>query len=345
MGKGTKMLTSQVTLRDIASRTGYSVTTVSKALRNHPDIPAKTQQSIIQTAKDMGYVVNTMASALRSGYTRSLALIVSDISNPLFGIICKEIESYAAKHEYSIIIYNTDEQENNELKAIENAISKSVDGILLTPCQTSNASLELLAQYKKPCVLIGRYFDDYPMDAILFDDENGGYLAGKHLIEQGFKNIIMLNAPGNSSARDRSRGFQQAIQEDSSVKGHVIEATSALCGVNDVALNECIDTHFDALFAYSDLIALEAVSILKKQGRYSHNIGIIGYDDIVSDFTIPFSLSSISFSKKELGIELIDLLLKRIQGDYSDFPCQKNVTANLVIRDSTIPISSSQIYP
>ena len=104
----------RITLRDIANATGYSVNTVSKALRDMPDLSEQTKNTIRETAQRMGYVMNDMASALRSGYSNVLALIVSDISNPFFGILCKEVEQQAAKYNYTVIVFNTEEDADRE---------------------------------------------------------------------------------------------------------------------------------------------------------------------------------------------------------------------------------------
>lgn len=324
----------RITLRDIANATGYSVNTISKALRDTADLSAQTKASIRETARSMGYVMNDMASALRSGYSGVLALIVSDISNPFFGILCKEIEQQAAKHGYTVIVFNTEEQEDREDRAIRTVLSKNVDGILLTPSQHSTKSIELLLQWNKPCVLVGRYFSHLPTDAVLFDDENGGYLAGKHLVEQGYRRILMLNAPSNSSAAQRAKGFCRAIEE-AAVTGKVVTLDSPLGGVSRVLAQEYTQFQFDAIFAYSDLLAMEAVSCLPEMGIDPYSIGIVGFDDIQSRLALPFPLTSVSAGKAAFGDALITLLMSRINGDTDAPPTHKVLPTQLVIRKST----------
>lgn len=326
--------TQRVTLRDIAQATGYSVNTISKALRDMPDLSSQTKAVIQETARNMGYVMNDMASALRSGYSGVLALIVSDISNPFFGILCKEIEQQAAKYHYTVIVFNTEEQEAREEQAIRTALSKNVDGILLTPSQHSTKSIELLIQWKKPCVLIGRHFSQLPTDAVLFDDENGGYLAGKHLIEQGYRRILMLNAPHNSSAIDRARGFNRALAE-ANVSGKTITLDSPLGGISQILAQEYAQYHFDAIFAYSDLLAMEAVTCLQQMGIAPQSIGIVGFDDIQSRLALPFPLTSVSAGKAAFGDALVSLLMSRIDGSTQESPIQKILPTQLIIRSST----------
>ena len=325
----------RITLKDVATATGYSVNTVSKALRDAPDLNTQTKAAICAAAREMGYVVNDMASALRSGYSNVLALIVSDISNPFFGILCKEVEQQAAKYNYTVIVFNTEEDSAREDRAIRTALSKNVDGVLLTPSQHSAEGIRLLQEMGKPCVLIGRFFADLSADAVLFDDENGGYLAGKHLTEQGYRNILMLNAPYNSSARDRAAGFARAMAEAPGVRSRTITLDSPLGGVAQVLSSEYQKEPFDAIFAYSDLLAMEAASTLEQLGICPGKIGLVGFDDIQSRLSLPMPLTSVSVGKAAFGQALVSLLMRRIGEDNGDFPSRIVLPTSLTIRKST----------
>ena len=131
----------RITLREVAQETGFSVNTISKALRDAPDLSAQTKRLIQDAAKRLGYVANNMASALRSGHSNVLALIISDISNPFFGILCKEIEQQAARHGLTVIVFNTEEDPEKEDRAIRTALSQSVDGFLLVPSRNGEETL------------------------------------------------------------------------------------------------------------------------------------------------------------------------------------------------------------
>ena len=329
----------RVTLRDIAKATGYSVNTVSKALRDMPDLAEQTKEHIRTVAGDMGYVANNAASGLRSGRSNVLALIISDISNPFFGILCKEVEQQAANFNYTVVVFNTEEDALREEYAIRTALSQNVDGILLTPSQHDTKGIALLQELGKPCVLIGRYFSDMEADAVLFDDENGGYLAGKHLIDRGYRNILMLNAPHNSSARDRERGFVQAMRSAPETQYRIVTLESALGGVADVLEAEYAKKKFDAVFAYSDLLAMEVASVLKHKKTDGRAIGLVGFDDIQSRLVLPFDLTSVSVGKAAFGEALATLLMKRISGDFENYPMRIVLPTKLVARSSTEKIA------
>lgn len=125
----------QIGLKDIADRTGYSINTVSHALRGIEDIGEETRHFILKTAKELGYVPNSIAKSMRLGYTKTIAVIIGDISNPHFAIITKEIETTANRLGYSVFLLNTNEDETQEENAIRSAIAHGIDGIIICLCR------------------------------------------------------------------------------------------------------------------------------------------------------------------------------------------------------------------
>ena len=327
--------THRITLRHIAQKTGYSVNTVSKALRDAADISDLTKEYIRTTARHMGYVANDMASALRSGFSNVLALIISDISNPFFGILCKEIEQQAARYNYTVIVFNTEENAQREERAIRTALSKNVDGVLLTPSQHSAEGITLLQEMGKPCVLMGRYFPRQQTDAVLFDDEEGGFLAGKHLTDCGYRNLLMLNAVGNTSAQDRANGFIRAVAQTPEAKNRIVPLKSPLGGCSDILRQEYEKEPFDAIFAFSDLLAMEAVCALDQMAIPFGQIGVAGFDDIQSRLALPMPLTSVGVDAAIFATTLVDLLMRRISGDAEDFPQRIVLPVTLSVRNST----------
>lgn len=180
-----------VTLKDIAAKTGYSVNTVSRALRDKDDIAVETREMIQRTAREMGHVSNTLAASLRLGYTNTMAVILGDISNPHFSIMMKEIEGYAWKAGYTSILFNTNENEELELAAIQSALNKNVDGIIICPAQKTPDNLIYLKESGVPFVLIGRRDEAYSY--VVCNDELGGFQATKELLAAGHRDILLLH--------------------------------------------------------------------------------------------------------------------------------------------------------
>ena len=134
----------RVTLKDIAEKTGFTVNTVSQALRGSPKLREETKAAIRAAAKELGYVHNALAGSLRSGSSRTIAIIVGDTSNLRFSIQLHAFELAFRTLGYQVIVMNTDETAQYELDAVKNAVRSSVDGVLLCPCQKSRAAIALL---------------------------------------------------------------------------------------------------------------------------------------------------------------------------------------------------------
>ncbi|MCI8361455.1 MAG: LacI family transcriptional regulator [Clostridiales bacterium] len=326
-----------VTLRDIAVATGFSINTVSHALKEKPDISKQTRALIQKTAQEMGYIGNASASFLRSGISKTIAIILGDISNPHFSIMVREIETYIRELGYTPFILNTDEDEENEYKAILSAVQKNVDGIILCPVQRSRENIRFLQKTGVPFVLIGRRFAGEDADYVVCDDENGGYIAAKYLLELGHRDILFLNGPLHiSSAAERLQGYQRAFKEMGvACRPELIYSGSSQAGGWGDVLAQALKQHpsVTALLAFSDLIAWESILALKNMGlRVPKDISVMGFDDIQSRFRFPVLLTTVSSSKRTMATAAAELLLKKIQEDARE---QIVLKTKLIVREST----------
>ena len=306
----------KVTLKDIAVKAGFSTITVSKALRNHQDISENTRQFIKQIAAELGYVKNASATSLRTGSTYTLAFIIGDITNPFFGILARYVEQHAKAEGYTIIVMNTDEVPEKELDAVKAAISSNVDGVLIVPCQKDDTAIRLMESHNLPYVLIGRYFPECTRHTVTIDDYSGGYQAATHLLDQGYTRILMLNAePDLSASTERFRGYQQAhldrgIIPDSSLCVYG-KSTTGEC---EETLEKCASVSFDALFAYNDILAFQAITLLEKKGyRIPQDLAVVGFDDISSHVGYLPPITSVSVPFDNLAESSVNQILAQIK--------------------------------
>lgn len=306
----------KITLADIAKETGYSINTVSHALHDKPDISEKTKVYIVETAEKMGYIANASAGALRSGRSKSAAIIVGDISNPHFSIMMKEMENRLREYGYNAIIINTDEDETKERAAIVSAISKNVDGVLLCPVQKTRANVEFLEREGIPYVLFGRRFEDMEANYVICDDVNGGFAAAEHLIKYNHKKIMFLNAPCCiSSARDRLAGIQNAFQKYGVSPGGFVSAEISITESED-EIKQMLEQHPECtgIICFSDLIAMQVCYFLKQMGKnVPEDISVIGFDNIASKYYFPLMITSVTSSKTKMSVKSVDVLLDIIE--------------------------------
>lgn len=335
-----------VTLKDLAAVTGYSVNTVSRALRGKDDIAADTRDKIKAAAAQMGYVNNAMAASLRSGRSNIIAVILGDVSNPHFSIMTREIEKRAAAHGYNAFLLNTNEDETQEQEAIQSAVNKNVDGILICPSQHSPRNLGLLMDYGLPFVQIGRYTPGLPASYVVCNDELGGYQATKYLLDKGHRRVAMLGGPAYiSSAAERLAGYHRAHREAGvPVQEELVRQVPVTAGgaahTVDVLLDE--NPGFSAIFAFSDMIAWEAWAQLVRRGcQVPKDYSLVGFDNIQSRIAIPHRLSTISTQKATMAETAVDCLVGKMKGvplpEGCAAVCRHVIPTRLVAGETVLP--------
>jgi LacI family transcriptional regulator len=291
---------------------GYSVNTISRALRDKDDIAPDTAKEIKKIATKMGYINNAAAVSLRLGYTNMIAVILGDISNPHFSIMMKEIENRARVDGYDSFLMNTNEDPEMEREAIHAALNKNVDGIIICPSQHDDSNIRYLIDTGIPFVQIGRHFDLPGASYVICNDELGGYQATKYLLDKGHRDIVMLNGPSYiSSAKERQDGYRRALKE------YGVKYRQRL--VRESSLTDCSEAiekmlreklKFTALFAFSDMLAWGAWTFLRKFGLVvPDDCSIVGFDNIQSRFSIPFRLTTIRSYKAKMSTSAVEYLL------------------------------------
>jgi LacI family transcriptional regulator len=310
----------KVLLSDIAKRTGYSVNTVSHALRDMPDISEATKAKIKAVADEMGYIANASASFLRSGKSYCVAAIVSDISNPHFSVMIKEMESALREKGYSMFVLNTDEDSEMELEAVKTTLGKNVDGIIICPVQKDKKSIDLIRSHSVTCVTIGRYFEGEDIPYVVCDDRYSGYLAAKHLISEKRSQILFLNGDSHiSSAAERLAGVQDAVKEAGFDPDCLIVKTiPVMHSASDDSIAQLIHGHTEntGIICFSDLIAMRVCRILKQLGiKIPQDVSIIGFDNIASKYPLQLAISSVTSSKTLMSNQAITTLLALIEGE------------------------------
>lgn len=329
-----------VTLKDVALRTGFTVNTVSRVMNHRDNIAPQTRELILKTAKELGYVGNSLAGSLRSGMSGTVAIIISDVSNPLFGILVKEIDALLRKMDYCAFVLNTNEKEDLEEKAIYLALNKKVDGVIICPTQHTHDALNLFDANGVPYVLMGRCFGTPEENCVTWDDKKGGYLATTHLIRKGHRSILLLNGPQYiSSAKERLAGYQQALAEHDIPFDPGLVRQCRLTSQNARALISkqlCDGPKFTAVFAFNDLIAFEAISALNDLGyRVPEDIAVVGFDNIQSKLSLPFPLTTVDTPKTEMAHRAVELLLDRIKDTNRIHEHHILLDTSIVVRQST----------
>ena len=331
----------RVTLQDIARETGYSVNTVSHALRRKDDIAPKTAEHIRQVARQMGYTVNLLASSLRSGRTRVLAIIIGNISNPYFGILTDYIQDVMANQKYKLMIMCSREDPQTELDAVRSVIASRVDGVLLFPTADSTSAIRLLREARIPLVLMARNLEACEIDCVVADEIAGARMVTQHLIEAGGRRLAMLsNHDVVYSFQKRLEGFHRACDEagipETQRRVCVFDQDEAALSLPQRLLNLKREG-FDSLFVFCDEEAWHVIdAIHKTNGLEASDFRIAGFDNLGAWLSYPIPLCSVGCDYEDMARQGLSLLRSRIH-DYDRPPQRVVCPVQLVCRGSCRP--------
>ena len=202
------------TISDVAQRAGVSAMTVSRVINNSGYVSATTRQRVERAIAELGYVPNALARQLRSKRTKTLALIVSDITNPFFTTIARGVEDVAAPRGFSVMYCNTDESAAKEAQYLRVLIERQVDGVLFVPTRGTTASFRTLRAHRMPVVVLDRRVTDRRVDSVRCDSEAGAHALTRHLISLGHRRIAVLTGRRTiSTSVDRVAGCRRALEE------------------------------------------------------------------------------------------------------------------------------------
>lgn len=340
-------MSKKISLADIAKSLGVSKTLVSLVLNGKGDkygINQQTQKKVLAKAKELNYSPNVVAQGFRTGKTKTIGLIVSDISNPFYSRIARKVEDYAWAQGYSVIICSSDEDIEKEINRIKLLQSRKVDGLIISSSQQNADRFNQFSSTNFPHVLIDRCFKNTESPCITVDNTRGAQIAAQHLLEQGIEDIALLSITPEhiSTITERTNGFLSALAEAkinipaewrlkiafSNIESEVEQKLTELYKSGNVpkaifSLNNNLTSHC--------LLALRKLNI-----SIPNDIALIGFDDMLYfGFTQP-SISAISQPVEEIGEKAFDLLLRQINGEM----ITKNerfvrLPVNIIVRESS----------
>ena len=207
----------KVSLKDIAEAAGVSTALVSFVLNGKKKeyrVGEETAKRILKIAQEMNYQPNIAAKSLRSGRTKTIGVVVSDISNPFFSQLARILEDEATKRGYTVLFGSSDEDTEKMDRVVSNLINKGVDGLIIVPCENSEKSIGSLVDNNVPIVLFDRYFPEINVSYVALNNCNATYIATKYLLDSGYKAPCMVAYDINLiHMKERIRGYKKAMEE------------------------------------------------------------------------------------------------------------------------------------
>jgi len=329
-----------VTIRDVAKLAGVSPITVSRVVNNSDYVSQATRARVEEAIDELRYVPNMLGPSLRFKQTMTLALVLTDITNPFWTTVARGVEDVAQANGYSVILCNTDESQSKQDQYLNMLLRRRIDGIVLVPAHSAPEPIDMIQKQGIPVVVLDRKIPDLQVDIVRADSENGAYQLTDHLLSLGHRHIAILAGPETvSTAHDRVEGYRRAV----AAYGLSAEATTIYWGAftvdsgREMALQALsANPQLTALFAANNFIAIGAIQAIREKGMaVPDDIALVTLDDIPAVFTIEPFLTVARQPAREMGQKAAQLLLDRLSGR-SDGEFQHIVLpTELIIRASS----------
>lgn len=340
----------KVSIKDIAKRLGVSAALVSYVMNNKEKearVGLEMAERIRSAAREMNYQPNLIARSLRSGRTKTIGLIVADISNPFFSNIARTIEDEASLNHYTVIFGSSDENAEKSQTLIDTLIKRQVDGLIIAPAENTAAQLQALTDRGFPYVLIDRYFNDLDANTVRINNYQASFKAVTHLYEQGYRNMSMVAYKAKlPHMEDRKKGFIAALQkfqlpvhEHSLMESSYENITTDVAGIMDTLLTNDETRPDSFLFATNSLAINGLKEISKRKLTVPKDLGVICFDETEAFDFFYCPLTYINQSTDRIGKEAVRILMQQLES--SDKKTVERInTAQLVI-DAKLVIQKS----
>ncbi len=327
------------TIKDVAERAGVAPITASRVINSSGYVSDETRRRVEAAIKELGYVPNRIARSLRSKQTYTLALVLTDITNPFWTTVARGVEDVASEAGFSVILCNTDESEGKEHDYVRVLLQKQADGFLLVPAHSASRSVALIQAQQVPLVVLDRTVPR-AVDTVRSDSEGGAYQLTRHLLVQGHRSIAMLSGPREvSTAMDRVAGYRRALDEagvDGDLRMVIYGAFTQAGGYAMTKQILALDPRPTALFAANNFIAVGAFRALREAEMcVPGDVALVAFDDLPPTFLMDPFLTVAAQRAYEMGQTATQLLLGRLSGADSSIPREVVLPTDLVVRRSS----------
>ncbi|MHC0445851.1 LacI family DNA-binding transcriptional regulator [Flavobacterium sp. 3-218] len=333
----------KITIRDIAKKAEVSISTVSFVINGKGEkmaISPAVIKKVQDVAQKLQYKPSMIASSLRTGKTRSIGLIVEDISNQFFADLARVIEDEAKNINYRVFYCSTNDDNDRSEELVQSLLQANVEGFIITPTRNLEKTISQLLKLQKPVVLIDRYFANQKVSHVVMDNYEGSYAAAKFLMSKGRKNIAVVNnKSGMIQMKLREKGYVEALKEEGiynekytlHLDYHASEQSRIEAIINFFTENKEIDAVL-FLANYLGLAGLQAFRDLKY--KIPDDISVISFDDHDSFKLHTPTISVVAQPIEQIAVKSIQLLMSQMT-NLDDFKIEKVLEkGNLIIRES-----------
>lgn len=337
------MSKKHVSLKTLAQALHVSMSTVSRALKNHPDIGPEVTQRVQQLARELHYTPNPLAMGLLQNKTRTIGVIVPDLVTYFFSSIISGIERVANENGYYIVIRSSYESYEKEKECVENLLKLRVEGLIMCLAQETHdyAHFDSLIKEELPLVFFDRVCRPDEVATVVVDNQRAARHITEHFFARGYRRIAHIAGPAPLSiVRERVQGYWQGLaacglpfEEDLLVHCDLSIASATAATRQLLALSQ----RPDAVFGVNDTAAFAAMKEIKRQGLHiPHDVALVGFTDEFHATVVEPTLTSVTHPTFEMGQEAALLFLQQARAKTKIAPQQVVLTTQLVLRDSSV---------
>jgi len=333
----------KITIKDIATEAQVSISTVSFVINDKGEkmgISPAVIKKVQEVAEKLNYRPSMIATSLRTGKTRSIGLIVEDISNQFFADLARVIEDEAKSIDYRVFYCSTGGDNERSEELINSLLQANVDGFIITPTQNLEEKIDLLLKLKKPVVLVDRYFPGQRVSHVVMDNYEAANTATKFLINKGSKKIAVVNNTSEMvQMKLREDGYRDALKEegiyDESLVLHLDYKSSEENKVANILSFFEKNTNIDAVLFLTNYMGLAGLQAFRKMGiSIPDDISVISFDDHDSFKLHTPTITVIAQPIEDIAVKSIQLLMSQMT-DMEKFEVEKSLKkGKLIIRES-----------
>lgn len=323
-----------VSISEVATAAGVSVTTVSHALSGNRPVSQTTLEKVRRAMRDLGYVPSHAAQSLASGTTNTIGLLVPDITNVFFASLARGVEDAADRHGFSLILGNTDFDPGRERRYLDVIRRRAIDGLVYAAgAPPSPRRISKLAD-DFPVALADEEIQGVEAITVVSDHGKGGRMVGEHLSGLGHRKVLVISGPaGLISSSERMTGFRRAFRGDVDIAEGDFREPSGY----DVVDRRLADAAFPhtAVFALNDMMALGAMRALRDHGlAIPDDVAVVGYDDVPIAAAVTPALTTVAQPVHQIGATAAVQLLDALRSGQHPRPSRHVLDVELVIRNS-----------
>ena len=310
-----------IRMKDIAKELGLSQATVSKVLRDHPDIGERTRQRVLERVKELDYQPNSLARSLVTGRSYLVGLVAPSLIHPFFAEIALALSRAVRDKGYSLIVSSSEEDPEIEKEEISRLLGRRLDALIIASTGSNLEQFERMDSKAQPYVLIDRDLTGLTANFVGINDEKAGRLATEHLIDMGCRRVAHIRGQDNSTGIGRFEGYKQALRhrglpfsESYVVRRSYVDTETTRQGAEAMRLLLERDPVPDGVFCFNDPLAIGAMSTILEAGlRIPEDIALIGCGNLPNNDCLRVALSSIDQQSQMIGQRAAELVLNLIE--------------------------------